>query len=79
MNKDRKSLAIEYLNAVGKHQFDKVEALLAPDIQFRGPAVTRTSAGDLVGRSSAWPPSTSGTTSSGCSSTATRSASSTTS
>jgi hypothetical protein len=49
MNKDRKSLAIEYLNAVGKHQFDKVEALLAPDIQFRGPAVIRTSVGDLVG------------------------------
>ena len=34
MNEDRKSLALEYLNAVGKHEYDTVEALVAPDLQF---------------------------------------------
>src|SRR4030095_9104521 len=48
MNKDRKSLALEYLNAVGKHEYDTVEALVAPDLQFRGPSRTLTSAAELV-------------------------------
>ena len=66
MSTDRKTLALAYLNAVGKQQYDKVEALLAPDLQFRGPSMTRTSAaGAPRRRSSAWGPSTSATTSSG--------------
>jgi len=49
MSTDRKTLALEYLNAVGTHQVRKLEALLAPDLQFRGPSRTLTSAGELVG------------------------------
>jgi hypothetical protein len=49
MTTDRKKLALEYLNAVGKQQYGKLEALLAPDLTVRGPAATRTSAGDFLG------------------------------
>jgi hypothetical protein len=49
MSTDRKTLTVEYLNAVGKHQYDKVEALLAPDLLFRGPTITRTSAKAFLG------------------------------
>ncbi|HEY4185862.1 MAG TPA: nuclear transport factor 2 family protein [Polyangia bacterium] len=49
MTTDRKTLALEYLNAVGKQRYDEVEALLAPDLQFRGPSMTRTSAADYLG------------------------------
>ncbi len=49
MTTDRKTLALEYLTAVGKQQYDKLRALLAPDLQFRGPAKTRTSAEDYLG------------------------------
>ena len=49
MSTDRKTLALRYLNAVGKQQYDEVRALLAPDVQLRGPAATRTSAEDYVG------------------------------
>jgi hypothetical protein len=46
--KDRKTLSIEYLNAVATHQCSKVEALLAPDFEFRGPSLKRASAGEFV-------------------------------
>lgn len=49
MSIDRKKLALEYLDAVSKQQYDKVAELLAPDLHFRGPATTRTSAQDFVG------------------------------
>jgi|GraSoiStandDraft_44_1057316.scaffolds.fasta_scaffold681121_2 hypothetical protein len=49
MSTDRKTLALTYLNAVGKQQYGKVEALLAPDLQFRGPSMTRTSAEEFLG------------------------------
>jgi ketosteroid isomerase-like protein len=49
MSTDRKALALAYLDAVGKQQYDRVEALLAPDLKFKGPAVTRTSAQDFLG------------------------------
>jgi hypothetical protein len=49
MSTDRKTLALTYLNAVGKQQYSKVEALLAPDLQFRGPSMTRTSAEEFLG------------------------------
>ena len=48
MSTNRKTLTLEYLNAVGSQQYDKVEALVAPDVQFRGPSMTRTSAAELV-------------------------------
>ena len=46
---DRKTLALAYLSAVAKHQYNEVEALLAPDLHFRGPTMTRTSAADYLG------------------------------
>lgn len=46
---DRKTLALAYLDAVAKQQYDRLEALLAPDLHFKGPAMTRTSAEDYVG------------------------------
>ena len=49
MSKDRKTLTLEYLNAVGKQQYDRLEAMLAPDLQFRGPSMTRTSAAEYLG------------------------------
>ena len=48
-NTDRKTLALEYLDAVATQQYRKLEALLAPDVQMRGPARTLTSAGEYVG------------------------------
>ena len=48
MSTDRKTTTLEYLDAVANHQYDKVRALLAPDLQFRGPSVTRTSAEDYL-------------------------------
>ncbi len=48
MTHDRKKLALAYLEAVAKQQYDKLEGLLAPDVRFRGPAMTLTSAAELV-------------------------------
>jgi hypothetical protein len=48
MSTDRKTLTLEYLNATGTQQCDKVEALLAPDFQFRGPSLTRASAEEYL-------------------------------
>jgi hypothetical protein len=49
MTTDPKKLALAYLDAVGKQQYDKVEGFLAPDLRFRGPAMSRTSAADFLG------------------------------
>jgi ketosteroid isomerase-like protein len=49
MSTDRKKLALAYLEAVAKQQYDQVAGFLAPDLRFRGPAMTYTSAGDFVG------------------------------
>jgi len=48
MSTDRKTLALAYLDAVAKQQYDRVEALLTPDLKFKGPAMTRTSAQDFL-------------------------------
>jgi SnoaL-like protein len=48
MSRDRKTLALEYLDAVAKQEFNRIEGLLAPDLHFRGPAMTRTSAADFI-------------------------------
>ena len=47
--RDRKSCALAYLDAVAQQQFDRLEALLAPDLLFKGPALTRTTAADYIG------------------------------
>ena len=44
MNTDRKKLTLEYLNAVGNRDYAKLEQMFAPDLQFRGPTLTRSSA-----------------------------------
>lgn len=49
MSRDRKTLTLEYLNAVGTQQYERLEAILAPDLQFRGPSMTRTSAAEYLG------------------------------
>jgi ketosteroid isomerase-like protein len=49
MSTDRKQLALAYLEAVARQQYDKVAGFLAPDLRFRGPAMTYTSAGDFLG------------------------------
>ena len=48
MSTDRKKLALAYLEAVARQQYDRVEGFLAPDLRFRGPAMTRTSAGEVL-------------------------------
>jgi len=48
MSTDRKTLALEYLDAVAKQEFDRVEGLLASDLRFRGPSMTRSSAQDFI-------------------------------
>jgi hypothetical protein len=48
MSMDRKTLTLEYLDAVAKQEFDRVEELLAADLRFRGPAMTRSSARDFI-------------------------------
>jgi len=48
MDTDRKKLALEYLDAVAKQQYTRLEGLLAPDLAFRGPSMTRTSAADFI-------------------------------
>jgi ketosteroid isomerase-like protein len=47
--KDLKALALEYLDAVGKKELDRLDSLLAPDLAFRGPSMTRSTARDFVG------------------------------
>ena len=49
MSTDRKALALAYLDAVAKQEYDKVEALLVPNLYFKGPVMTRTSAQEFVG------------------------------
>ena len=49
MTPDPKKLALAYLDAVGKQQYEEVEGFLAPNLRFRGPAMTRTSAADFLG------------------------------
>ena len=48
MTTDRKKLALAYLEAVARQQYDTVEGFLAPDLRFRGPAMTRSSARDFL-------------------------------
>jgi ketosteroid isomerase-like protein len=49
MNMDRKTLTLEYLRAVASQDYTTVERLLAPDLRFRGPTMSRSSAADFIG------------------------------
>jgi hypothetical protein len=42
------NIARAYVEAVGHKQLDKVKALLAPDLEFIGPAMTLSSATELL-------------------------------
>jgi SnoaL-like protein len=48
MNKDPKALALEYLDAVSKKEFNKLNDLLAPDLKFTGPSMSRSTAQDFI-------------------------------
>jgi SnoaL-like domain len=48
MSIDHKTLALEYLDAVAKQEFTRLEGLLAADLRFKGPAMTRSSAQDYI-------------------------------
>lgn len=48
MTNDPKSIALAYLDAVGRKDFAALDALLAPDVQFKGPAMTLTGAREYV-------------------------------
>ena len=45
---DSKTLAVEYIEAVGRHEFERVEALLAPNVEFEMPGRTITGAAAYV-------------------------------
>jgi ketosteroid isomerase-like protein len=45
---DPKTLALSYLDAVGKKELDRLNGLLAPDLAFRGPSMTRSTARDFL-------------------------------
>jgi hypothetical protein len=49
MTTNPKTLALDYLDAVGKKELARLDGLLAPDLAFRGPSSTRSTARDFVG------------------------------
>jgi hypothetical protein len=48
MTKDPEAIALAYLDAVAHKDLARVEALVAPDIRFVGPAMTITGVADLL-------------------------------
>jgi len=48
MENDLRKLALAYLDAVGKKDWKTVEKLLEPDLKFRGPSMTRSTAQDFI-------------------------------
>jgi hypothetical protein len=45
---DRKTLALSYLDAITKQDFARLERILTPDLEFRGPSMTRSSAAEFI-------------------------------
>lgn len=45
---DRRTLALEYLRAVAACDYAALQERLAPDLQFRGPLMTRASAAEFL-------------------------------
>jgi ketosteroid isomerase-like protein len=48
MTTDPKTLALSYLDAVGNKELDRLQDMLAPDLAFRGPSMTRSTARDFL-------------------------------
>ena len=48
MKTDRKTLTLAYLDAVATQDYGRLEQLLAPDARFRGPAMARSTAAELI-------------------------------
>jgi ketosteroid isomerase-like protein len=48
MTKTIEAIALAYLDAVGKKDLARVEALVAPDVRFAGPASTYQGAAELL-------------------------------
>jgi hypothetical protein len=48
MTTDRKTLTLKYLEAVAAQDYGKLEQLFTPDLHFHGPAMTRTTAAELI-------------------------------
>jgi ketosteroid isomerase-like protein len=48
MTRDSEAIALAYLDAVGTKQLDRLDALVAPEVRFVGPAMTITGRADLV-------------------------------
>ena len=49
MTQDRKTQTIRYLDAVARQRYGELEEILAPDLHFRGPVMTRHAAADFIG------------------------------
>jgi ketosteroid isomerase-like protein len=45
---DNGRLARDYLAAVGRKELGRVEGMLAPDLAFTGPAMSRSTAGEFI-------------------------------
>ena len=48
MTRDSKTIAVAYIEACGRGDFDAVAPLLAPDVRFRGPAAVIEGAGPYL-------------------------------
>ena len=48
MTKNPEAIALAYLDAIGKKDLARLEALVAPDIRFTGPATTIVGVADLL-------------------------------
>jgi ketosteroid isomerase-like protein len=48
MTQDLKKMTLDYLEAVTKKDFPRLEQLLAPDLKFVGPVMTRTTVQDYL-------------------------------
>src|SRR5262249_10139991 len=48
MSMDRKTATLAYLDAVARQDYTTLEALLAPDLRFKGPAMTRSSSPEFL-------------------------------
>ena len=48
MTTDRRTLTLAYLSAVAAQDYGTLEQLLAPDVQFHGPAMSRSTAADFL-------------------------------
>src|SRR4051812_45963387 len=48
MTQSPEAIALAYLDAVGKKELERVQSLLAPDVEFAGPAMKLSGAPELM-------------------------------